>query len=127
LQQSIAALKKERPNHPEAVTVRDERAAELEDLRQRVIVLKAAIAKPGAKKDDVEKSVRSFQEGVQKVWEKHHDWICTRSVEAGLFVLCITACGLAGTGSTVAVLVSAALAGHKRIGEALKSLKGKLK
>jgi len=127
LQQSIAALKKERPNSSEAAAERDESAANFEELRQRLLVLKKAVAKPGSKKQELEKTVLTFQEGVRKVWEKHHDWICTRSVEASLFVLAITACGVAGAGGPISVIVSGAIAANKTISAALKSVRGKLK
>jgi hypothetical protein len=65
-------------------------------------------------------------DGIRKTWEKRHEEICTKVLDATLFVSSVSLCALVGCGGAAAVAVSGALVGGKPVIEALRTLPKRL-
>lgn len=127
IDERLATLRNERPNSPAAIEKNEEIIQQYERLKQDV----AAIADGAAKFKDgtideatAVKSSKSLIDGIQNWWSKSHERICERAFDVGLFATAVSICSMAGSGGKIAVAVSAALVGGKKLTDALKGLKG---
>jgi hypothetical protein len=125
IDEKIETLRAQRPNSDESVGERDASIDEYMRLGQQVDALGASIdafKKKALQEKEVVKAVKTFADGIQAWWEKHHERICDSAFGAGLFTTAISVCSLAGSqGKTVAIIVGA-IAGGKPLVDALRGL-----
>jgi hypothetical protein len=131
LDDKIAALQSERPNSQEAIAARENSILAYRAIRGDLAALQAAAttfgSRPGAKEQQqVLKSAKRFADGVGDWWNKHHDSICSKAFDMGMFLSAVSICSLAGSGGKVAAIIGAALVGGKSVGGVLKGLAKKL-
>jgi hypothetical protein len=69
----------------------------------------------------------TFVQGIQNWWEKGHEKICNKALDAAIFISCLSVCSLIGCGGATAVVVSGAIAGGKPVVDALKALSKRLR
>jgi restriction endonuclease len=127
IDERLVSLHGERPNSDEAIVERDDDIAQYERLREEVRGLARAAAefkKGVAKEQEAVKSSKLLAEGVRNWWKKSHEKIMQSAYDMSMFGTAVGICSMAGSGGKVAVAVSAALVGGKRLGDALKGLKG---
>jgi hypothetical protein len=125
IDERLASLRKELPNHPATKASRDEAIANYERVKRDLEALQKVaftIKSRDLEEQAVEKATNTFRQGVRDWWAKRHDDICSKASDATLFVSCVGLCSLAGCGGTVAVAVSGALVGGKPVIEALSEV-----
>lgn len=126
LDEKLAALRQERPNSEEAIANRDAQIADYENLRTELHALteniEASKSHPEEREKNINKSVRSFSDGVRNWWDRGHEKICAKAYDMSMFLSAVTICSLAGAGGQTAVAVSAVLVGGKPVADALKGL-----
>jgi hypothetical protein len=114
-----------RRNSSEAIAAHTEQIAIYEDLKLKLEVF---LGKPLANVADEERAVNSalsIAEGVNDWWAKCHVAICNLGLECGLFIGMLGLCASMGADTTVSVVVLGALAGGKRVTDALKAFAAK--
>lgn len=126
----IAELSDARPNSAEGIAEKEEKLAHLERLKRDILAL--VNASKGLKAGKVKEAVAvkasvTLSEGVQKWWDKDHKQICARAYDVGIFGSAVGICVMAGAGGSLAVAVAAAIAGGKKLTDAVKGLKGVIK
>jgi hypothetical protein len=127
--EKLTSLRDERPNDPDAQAARDAAIAHYEEIKQDLEALRGvaiAIKQGNADENAATKVANSFTDGIRKTWEKRHEDICTKVLDATLFVSCIGLCSLFGCAGTAAVAVSGTLVGGRPVIDALKSLPKRL-
>jgi hypothetical protein len=126
----LATLRDERPNARDAQAVRHEAIAHYENLKQDLEALRDVafqLERGKAKAKTVESVANTFVQGIQNWWEKGHEKICNKALDAAIFISCLSVCSLVGCGGATAVVVSGAIAGGKPVVDALKALSKRLR
>ena len=121
----VAKLKTQKPNHPDAIAALESEISDYEALKAQVEHLKKAVAKltPSAKsKEQAAKAAMSFGDGVQGWWNKQHANILEKSAEMGVVLSAVGVCHLLGVNPTMAMAAATALVGGKSVAKALKGV-----
>lgn len=116
----IKRLKDFRPNSAEAVSERDAKVADLEDLKRRAEVFLQSVQGFQAKtlpEAKVVADTNEFAAGVKDWYKKRH----VQAFDVGLVAAGTTVCSLAGADPSLALGVVASLVGGKHISEVAKA------
>lgn len=126
----IAELGDDRPNSAEGIAEKEEKLEHLKRLKRDILALvnaSRALKAGKVKEAEAVKASTTLSDGVQKWWAQDHKQICARAFDVGIFGSAVGICVMAGAGGGLAVGVAAAIAGGKKLTDALKSLKGVIK
>lgn len=101
INEKLELLRGQRPNERDAQPAWDAAVAHYESLKQNLEALCTGSLKLESgeiKEKAVEKSSNAFVRCIRNWWEKKHEQICDKTLDAAIFVSCVTICSLVGAG-----------------------------
>lgn len=124
IDEKIDALKRQRPNDPDAIVMRDTAISDYESLRRQVGALQLEIAK--FKRDEVSETkavtaVQTFGGSVSSWWKKDHNRVLSRGADMGLILMMVSFCSLMGVNPDLSFAAASAIVGGKPVVEAIKA------
>lgn len=129
IEDRLEALRHEKPNSDESIAKRDDEIKKLTVMKgqlETIHNLPEEVKKGEVTDAQVNKSVRSFAEGVRDYWNAHHETICSRGFNAAIFASVVLVCKLAGASGDVSIAISTIVTGTTPMIEGIRKLGRKL-